>query len=220
MSKLSRSVDACLNKMSAIGGTEKGAYGEKAVFTICEEFYQREGGILYHSYSYKTDPTKEGNIKRGDQGNLFIENLSGSTEIDVLLVTKNRVFPIEVKAYKAKEIVLTDDGISGCFKTDKSPVHQNEMHMRHLYPTIFRGLPDGETRYVVPVVVFVDKCKVIDKRSKEQKDYIKVITLNMLKKFIQDNNAPLEYAIDLRLMDKLLKEICISSEKYLPYRAV
>ena len=220
MSKLSKSVDACLSKMSAIGGTEKGAFGEKAVFTICEEFYQREGGILYHSYSYKTDPTKEGNIKRGEQGNLFIENLSGSTEIDVLLVTKNKVFPIEVKAYKAKEIVLADDGISGCFKTDKSPVHQNEMHMRHLYPTIFRGLPDGETRYVVPVVVFVDKCKVVDKRSKQQKDYIKVITLNMLKKFIHDNNAPLEYTIDLRLMDKLLKEICISSEKYLPYREV
>lgn len=206
--------------MVEVGGTAKGSFGEQAVFRICEEIYQLNGGILYHSYTYKTDPDKKGNIKRNDRGVLFVENLSSTTEIDVLLVTKNKVFPIEVKAYKAKEIVLTDDGISGCYKTDKSPIHQNEMHCRHLYPAIFRALPDGDTRYIEPIVVFVDKCKIIDKRSDEQKRYIKVAILDTLRKTIEEKDKHLEYTIDLNIMAKCLNEACTSYERLLPYRSV
>lgn len=218
MSSLNSSVNECLKNMHSKQSTEKGAFGEEAVFKICEQFYMSNGGILYHSYSYKTDETKAGNIKKNENGQLYVENLSGTTEIDVLLVTPYRVFPIEVKAYRAKEIVLTDDGISGCFKTDKSPVHQNEMHCRHLYPTLFRALPQGNTDFVVPIVCFVDKCKVVDKRSPEQKSYIYVTVLSTLRKFIQKMNTPNGCVLDLNLIQKLLTEIEVSSEKHLPVR--
>ena len=218
MSSLDSSVNKCLKDMHNKSKTEKGSYGEEAVFKICEQFYQTEGGILYHSYTYKPDETKEGNIKKAEDGHLFVEALSSKTEIDILYCTKYRIYPIEVKAYRAKEIVLTDDGISGCYKTDKSPVHQNEMHCRHLYPTIFRGLPNGSTGYVIPVVCFVDKCKLIDRRSIEQKNYIYVTILSTLKQFIRKTNVPGDYLIDLQLMQKLLSEIEISHEKHLPLR--
>ena len=217
MSSLSNSVNKCLRDMRKQTSTGKGSYGEEAVFRICEQFYQTEGGILYHSFSYKTDPDKEGNIKN-ENGRLYVENLGSSTEIDVLYVSPYRVYPIEVKAYKAKEIILTDDGITGCFMTDKSPVHQNEMHMRHLYSVEFRGLPGGETKYNIPIVCFVDKCKVIDRRSPEQKNYIYVTVLSNLKSFIKKTNVPGDFKIDLELMQKLLTDIEISSEKHLPLR--
>ena len=188
--KLKSSVDKLLQQMGEVGGTNKGNFGEKAVFKICEEKYQAQGGILYHSYSYKTNPMLEGNIKRNEQGGLFIEKVGSTTEIDVLFITKNKVFPIEVKAYKAKRIVLTDEAISGCFKIDKSPVHQNEMHCRHLYPYIFKALPEGETQYIEPIVVFVDNCTVED------------------------------YFIDLKIMEKCLIETSIKFEKHLKARII
>lgn len=220
MTKLKSTVDKLLQQMGEVGGTGKGNFGEQAVFKICEERYQAYGGILYHSYSYKTDPACEGNIKRSEQGNLFIENLGKTTEIDVLLVTKNKVFPIEVKAYKAKKIILTDDAIIGCFRTDKSPVHQNEMHCRHLYSAIFKVLPEGETRYIEPIVVFVDNCTIEDNRSEYQKQYIKVTVLNHLKKLLNDLDKPLDYFIDLKMMEKCLLEIGIKFEKHLKTRII
>ena len=218
MSALGNSINKCLKDMHSKSSVEKGSFGEEAVFKICEQFYQTEGGILYHSYTYKPDETKQGNIKKSPEGNLYIENLGSKTEIDILYCTRYRIYPIEVKAYRAKEIILTDDGISGCYKTDKSPVHQNEMHCRHLYSTLFRGVPGGETKYIIPVVCFVDKCKVIDKRSPEQKNYIYLTVLSNLKQFIQKTNTPCEYLIDLPLVERLLKEIEISHEKLLPLR--
>ena len=220
MSSLNASVNECLKNMHSRRSTEKGSFGEEAVFKICEQFYQTQGGILYHSYTYKTDETKQGNIKRSESGNLFVENVGGYTEIDILLITPYKVFPIEVKAYRAKEIILTDDAIAGCYKTDKSPVHQNEMHCRHLYSTLFRGLPEGNTDFVVPIVCFVDKCKVIDRRSQEQKDYIYVTVLSTLKKFIKQMNYPDGCILDLNLIQRLLMEIEVSNEKHLPVRIV
>lgn len=92
---------------------KKGTKGEEAVFALCEKLYQRHGGILYHSYAYKVDKNLPGNIKKDDSGTLFVENLGDFTEIDVLYVSPYKVFPIEVKSYSSKEIILTDDGISG-----------------------------------------------------------------------------------------------------------
>lgn len=215
---LNRSVNSILKQMSETGGTGKGVYGEEAVFTICEKIYQIEGGILYHSYEYAVDKTKEGNIKRHSNGTLYLENLGSTTEIDILLVTPYRIFPIEVKAYKAKEIILTDGAIDGCYKVDKSPVHQNEMHCRHLYPAIFTAVPNGETKYIVPVVVFVDKCKLSDQRSDWQKDYVHVTNLNNFESTIKSLDKPAENRLDLNAVANVLKERCTSSKKCLPLR--
>lgn len=218
MSKLDGSINSLLGKMHTSSQTGKGTYGEQAVFKICEQFYQKEGGILIHSFSYKVDKEQKGNIKRGDNGQLYIENLGDLTEIDVLYVSKFRVFPIEVKAYKAKEIKLDDEGIYGCYKTDKSPIHQNEMHCRHLYPYLFKALPDGNTEYIVPMVCMVDKCTIIDDRSDWQKDYIKLCVLNNLEDTIRRYNTPLDYRLNLQDINRTLNEIMIKNEKYLPPR--
>lgn len=218
MGNLNSSVNNLLGKMRNAGSTGKGTFGEQAVVKVCEEFYLRDGGILVHSYSYKTDKEQAGNIKKGQNGQLYLENLGDYTEIDVLYVSKFRIFPIEVKAYKSNEIKLDDFGIYGCYKTDKSPVHQNEMHCRHLYPHIFRALPDGNTDYIVPIVCMVDKATIIDERSDWQKEYIKLCILNTLEQTIRENNTPLDYQLNLTLMDNILKEAMINSEKYLPPR--
>lgn len=208
-----------MQDMRQVGGTEKGVFGEKAALRVCEEIYQQCGGILYHSYTYKSSPGLPGNIKRGPDG-FYLMPVGSVTEIDVLLVTPFKVFPLEIKAYKANRIVLTDERISGCAVTEKSPIHQNEMHCRHLYPDLVRALPEGSTKYIEPVVVFVDKCTLEDNRSSWQKAYIKAATLNTLRSCLVTLNRPLEYRIDLGVMAKCLEESCVSCEKYFKLRYV
>lgn len=218
MASFDKSINQCLDQMYKVGGTGKGTYGEQAVLRICESFYQRNGGILYHSYTYKTDSTKAGNIKMNQFGELVLEVLGPITEIDVLYVTQNRVFPIEVKAYKANEITLDDRGIYGCYKVDKSPIHQNEMHARHLYHSIFRALPDGDSSYIIPICVFVDRCKIIDNRSGWQRKYIIKATLDTLPKVLEALDVPGEKLIDLSVMNNVLNETCTKYERRLPLR--
>lgn len=217
MAGLNSSVNDLLRQVQTHSSVDKGSYGEKAIFAICEEMYQQEGGILIHSYSYKVDPRLPGNIK--NKGGLYIENLGTSTEIDVLYVSKYRIFPIEVKTYKAKQITLTDAGISGCAVTDKSPIHQNEMHARHLYSHIFRALDSGNTQFIVPIVCFVDRVdKVIDNRSDWQKDYIKLSVLNTIGDLLHKCNTPIGYQLNLTLVERILREAMVSSEKFLGAR--
>lgn len=206
-------VDKILQQMHSEKGVDKGSFGEKAVLRICEEFYQKYGGILIHSYSYAVDRELPGNIKRHDDGTFYLENLGSTTEIDVLLITPYRIYPIEVKAYAAKKILLYDDRIEGCRITEKSPVHQNEMHCRHLYSHLFKSIPNGDIRYIVPCVCFVDKCELVDNRSDWQRSYIPAFTLNYLNEFIQKTNTPLEYRLDLKSVDNSLKEAESSVEK-------
>jgi hypothetical protein len=215
---LDSDVNALLKQMHSQDPIAKGTTGELAVTKICENIYQNQGGILYHSYEYKVDKELAGNIKK-KEGKLFIENLGSVTEIDVLLVTPFRIFPIEVKSYKANKITLRDDGIYGCAITDKSPVHQNEMHCRHLYSHIFKSMPDGATDYIVPIVCMVDKAEVIDERSDWQKKYIKVCILNTLEDTIIRNNNPGEYRLNLRAIDQSLKDVATNWDKYYPVRA-
>ena len=214
---LDSDVNALLKTMHSEAPIEKGSTGELAVTRICEEIYQAYGGILYHSYEYKTDPNLAGNIKK-DGGKFYIENTGPVTEIDVLLVTPFRIFPIEVKAYKAKKITLTDAEITGCSITNKSPVHQNEMHCRHLYSHIFKSLPNGSTDYIVPIVCFVDETVVSDKRKDWQKEYIKVCILNTLKSTITKFNTPGSYRLDLTAIDQSLKDCATNWDKYYPVR--
>lgn len=218
MASVDQAINKCLQKMHDVGGTEKGTYGEQAVFKICELIYQKQGGILYHSYSYKTSPKKCGNIKVGPQGNLMEETLGPLTEIDVLLVTPNKIFAIEVKAYKSKGITLYDDHIEGCFKTDKSPIHQNEMHCQHLYEAVFKSIPDGDSSYIIPICVFVDKCKIADKRSAWQRSYIYKATLDTLPEMLEQLDVPSERLLDLPAINRSLIDACIKYEKRLPLR--
>lgn len=218
MGNLTSQVNGILSVMHTKQNVSKGVYGERAAFCICEEFYKNCGGILIHSYSYETDPMLQGNVKRGDNGKHFIANLGSYTEIDILYVSKYKVFPIEIKAYACREIRFDDEGIYGCRKTDKSPIHQNEMHCRHLYSHIFRAVPEGSTDYIVPIVCMVDATNIVDERTDWQKLYIKLCTLNQLHALIEEHNVPGQYLIDLQLMNQILKDVMVKHEKYLPPR--
>ena len=192
--------------------TEKGDIAENMVYRICEEFYKKQGGILMHSYSHKVDKNLKGNIKRkGDV--LYIENLGSFTEIDVLLVTPYRIFPIEVKAYSSKKIVLTDKMIQGVFADEKSPVHQNEMHCRHLYSWLYKCIPEGKTEYIKPLVVFADRCVLDDQRSDWQKEYIPVCLLNDLEATILRLNKPGKYRLDLTAVNQALRDCAMGEVK-------
>lgn len=212
------SIDSILKRMHSQDTTDKGTTGEQAVFTICEKFYNEYGGILIHSYAYKTVDGFAGNIKT-QYGGFYVENIGGYTEIDILLCTPFKIFPIEVKAYKAKKIILTDDRIAGCNVTNKSPIHQNEMHMRHLYPQIFTNIPGGKCYdYVVPIVVFVDRCTVEDNRSQEIQDYIPIAILNTLNATITKYNKPVNNTIiDLKGLEQSLRSAMVSNSVFLPY---
>jgi hypothetical protein len=216
---LSKTVNNILNKMhSQKVASDKGSYGEEAVFSICEDLYQRRGGILIHSYSYKTERELAGNIKR-EGSSLYVENTGSFTEIDILLITPYKIYPIEVKAYKAKQITLTNDKIVGCSADSKSPVHQNEMHMRHLYPKIFTSLPDGQCyEYIVPIVVFADETLVVDSRSADQREYMKVTILNQFRQLLEAYDKPHNNTLlDVKSLEIKLRSAMTSYEKFLPY---
>lgn len=208
-----KTVNAYMSKMHQIGGTGKGVYGELAALAVCESMYQKYGGLLYHSYTYKTDASLPGNIKVGGPGGFYIENLGSYTEIDILLVTPYRVFPIEVKAYAAHTIRLANERISGCNQTGKSPIHQNEMHCRHLYSSIYEALPDGKTSYVIPIVVFVDKCTLRDERTSDNKKYVYATVISRLPGLLERLNTPGKYRLDLEMMERRLKAAMVSCEK-------
>lgn len=226
MSKLVDDVSSILSELDKARGDNKlkGSLGEKAIFRICEEVYQQQGGILYHSFTYKVDKTKEGNVKKGEDGKCYIENLGSTTEIDVLLVTPLKIIPIEVKTYNTMGngnggiMTLTDGGISGTYATDKTPIHQNEMHCRHLYSWIFKSIPGGASKYIAPVVVFVDSCKIKDDRTAWQKEYIPIANLDSFYSVLKELNKPCEYRLDLRAVDKSLTECCVGYEKKMPLR--
>lgn len=198
--------------------TEKGVYGEQAVFSICEDLYQRRGGILIHSYCYKVEEGLAGNIKR-DGSSFYVENLGSSTEIDILLVTRYKIYLLEVKAYKSKKITLTNERIEGCAADSKSPVHQNEMHARHLYPKIFASLPDGQCyEYIVPIVVFTDETKIVDSRTPDQRNYMYVTILNQLRQLLEEHDKPHNgIVLDVPAIELKLRSAMRSYEKFLPY---
>jgi hypothetical protein len=64
----------------------------------------------------------------------------------------------------------------------------------------------------------VDKCTIVDERSDWQKEYIKLCVLNNLEDTIRRYNTPLDYKLNLQLMDNILREALIKQEKYLPPR--
>lgn len=206
---------------------DKGDLGEDAVLDICLAIKRQIGGFVIQSYAYPYASNREG---KNYTGNIKLENgqfveytdIKGLTdEIDVLLVTPYRIFPIEVKSYKAKIRVYdhwmdrdnNGSGTRGMAKVDKSPIAQAEKHARHLYHQIHMCLPDGKPDYIVPMVCFVDRCVVDDDRSDAMQAYLPVTILNTLRPTIVQYNAPLRYALDLEAIKRRLNEIKTTTRK-------
>ncbi len=201
---------------------QKGNLGEEAVLSICYERKQKAGnGLLYQSfmYPYQTNASGvcyTGNIKLED--NKFVEYTRDTLndEIDILYITAYRIFPIEVKSYNARRLDVYDHWFNrGSTPVDKSPIMQAEKHARHLYHAIYDVLPDGSPDYIVPIVCFVDKCRVNDDRSEHFRDYIPVCTLNRLLSTINNYNKPLDYNLDLGEIERKLNEVKVSIKRVL-----
>ena len=224
-------VDRDLANMRAAGKIMdikmKGNLGEEAVFKLCLTIKRQYGGILIQSFEYPYASNKQnknytGNIKY--EGGKFVEYTDKKglkDEIDILLITPYRIFPIEVKSYHAKIKIYdhwmdrtnSGHGASGMQKVDKSPIAQAEKHARHLYHQIYEVLPDGIPNYIVPIVCFVDRCTVDDSRSDKMQGYLPVTILNTLRSTLYDYNQPLKYLLDLEAITRRLNAIKTSTKK-------
>ena len=226
------SIDATLARMREAGklrnAKDKGDLGEDAVLDICLAIKRQVGGIVVQSFAYPYASNREGknytgNIKwENDQFVEYTDQKGLTDEIDILLITPYRIFPIEVKSYKANIKVYDHwmdrdnngpDKPKGMIKVDKSPIAQAEKHARHLYHQLYMALPDGKADYILPIVCFVDRCTVDDDRSAAMQNYLPVTILNTLRPTIAQYNAPLRYALDLDAIKRRLNEIKSATRK-------
>lgn len=201
---------------------EKGNLGEEAVLSICYERKKKVGkGLLYQSFMYPYQTNSSGVCYTGNvklENNQFVEYTRDTLndEIDVLYVTPYRIFPIEVKSYKARTLAVYEHWFNrGSTPVDKSPIMQAEKHARHLYHAIYDVLPDGSPSYIVPMVCFVDKCRVLDDRSQHFRDYVPVCILNNLLSTINKYNKPLDYNLDFSEIERKLNEVKVSIQRVL-----
>lgn len=219
-------INDVLSKMRKAGKVQdmkgKGTYGEDAVVTICYDRKQRVGnGLLYQSFMYPYQSNRQGvvytgNIKYENQDFVEYTDKSINDEIDVLYVTSYRIFVIEVKSYGARKLEVYDHWFNyNGTAVEKSPIVQAEKHARHLYHAIHDVIPDGNPVYIVPIVCFVDKCKLLDDREEYFRNYIPVTVLNTLLSTINRNNTPLEYNLDLNQIERKLNEIKVSIQRTL-----
>ncbi len=225
---MSNDINAILAKMRKAGKMEdnksKGNLGEDAVLALCLERKNHVGnGLLYQSFSYPYQTDKNGvcytgNIVRDQTTGEFTEFTRDTLydEIDVLYITPYRVFPIEVKSYGKARLDVSDLWFArnGQFVT-KSPIAQAEKHARHLYHAIYEVLPDGDPKYVKPIVCFVDNCRLRQERTQYFTDYVPVCILNNFLATIQKYNTPLEYNLDLSAIERKLNNVKVSVRKKL-----
>lgn len=220
------SINDVLKNMRSAGKVqdmkEKGDLGEEAVLAICNERKQKTGnGLLYQSYMYPYQTNRSGvcytgNIKYENEQFVEYTNDSINDEIDVLYITPYRIFVIEVKSYKARSLDVYEHWFNrNSTPVDKSPIAQAEKHARHLYHAIYDVLPDGNPKYIVPMVCFVDKCRVRDDRSEHFRDYVPVCILNNLLKTLNKYNTPLEYNLDLTHLERKLQTTKVSIKRVL-----
>lgn len=219
-------INDVLKNMRAAGKVqdmkEKGDLGEEAVLSICYDRKQKTGnGLLYQSFMYPYQTSRSGicytgNIKYENQDFVEYTNDSLNDEIDVLYATPYRIFVIEVKSYKARSLDVYEHWFNrGSTPVEKSPIMQAEKHARHLYHAVYDVLPDGNPKYIQPMVCFVDKCRVRDDRSKHFVDYVPVCILNNLLSTINKYNTPLEYNIALDQVERKLNEVKVSIKRSL-----
>lgn len=211
------SVKSFIDEMRSSQGVDKGVWGERAALRLLLDVYRERGGILIHSYEYQTDPTKNGNIKQ-ENGKHYLEKLGPLTEIDILYVSQYRVYPIEIKSYNADTITLDTNGIYGCHTTNKSPIHQNEMHCNHLYSAIAESI-NGNPMYIVPIVCFMtwhNKPIIQDNRPEEERRYILTANINTLMDTIMRCDTPLDCRLNLDMVDRQLRAVMNSADSYYP----
>ena len=156
---------------------ERGELGENVIYKKFS-YLISNGGFILHSYTYPMTQDLPGNIKKVNDKPQVCPPAE-NTEIDILIVTKNYVYPVEVKTYKGL-IKIGQYGISrpNGYVDDKSPIHQNEMHARHLYDQIYFFLPKGNHKYIKPLVIFTDKCNIEDRRPDKEINYIPAFIIN------------------------------------------
>ena len=203
---------------------QKGDLGEDAVLDLCLALKRAGDGILIQSFEYPYASRPDGrnytgNIKwEGAQYVEYTDRQGLKDEIDILLVTPVRIFPIEVKSYHANIHIYDHwmdrtNGGKSLSPVDKSPLAQAEKHARHLYHSIYDVLPDGQSAYIVPIVCFVDRCSIDDDRETRNQTYLPVCVLNNLRQTIFTYNTPLRYGLDLNAIRRKLKEIKTSTRK-------
>lgn len=196
----------------------KGAAGEAAALDVVHGYRTKHGGILKSGYMYPYASNRQnqiylGNIFWDEEKQRFYDvTRQLNDEIDILYISHYRVFAIEIKAYHDDTIVITNEWMERQGrKVDKSPLAQAEKHARHLYHQLYDVLPFGDPRYICPLVCFVDRSTIDDRRSAEMRYYLPAIPLNWLKQTLLDYDRPVDgtnvYTLDLEMIEKKLKSI-------------
>lgn len=195
---------------------EKGAQGEAAVMDIMHSYRAHRGGLLYQGFMYPYATDRSGKLYLGnifwdaEKGKYYDITKQVNDEIDVLYISNYRIFAIEVKSYHMKKVVLKDDWmVRDGSPVDKSPPCQAEKHARHLYHQLFDVIPNGDPKYIVPVVCFVDRVEkeFDDQRSPDFFAYMPVVPINQLQQAIIDSDTQREYTLDLAAIERKLKSI-------------
>jgi len=190
-------------------GAGKGDLGEAAVLQILKLHKNRIGRrcVILQSYSYPYAPNIEGNIKLGTDGNFIHEPGKDGTddEIDLIMLTDNRIFLIEVKAYSGKIMVNDIWTYHANHWDEKSAICQAEKHGRHFYHSFYDVIPEGEQGYIKLITVFTGLCDIEDKRTMNR-DYIPIAVANDINKTIHTHDKPGKFCIDIDAVVKRLME--------------
>lgn len=192
---------------------KKGDAGEEISLALAQQYTKdRDDCTILHSYKYPyyIDPSGEvlsGNIKYENGEYHTIQRAGFEDEVDLIIITAYRIFAIEVKARSGKWHIFDHWSKQGGKMVDKAPVAQAEKHARHLYATVHEYLPDGDPKYIIPVVVYVDKSEIKDTRSKEFKNYVHVCNANTFIKKLKMLENPLKYNIDSKELIEHMLEV-------------
>lgn len=211
-------VNTRLAEMRAAGKVRniksKGSAGEAAAFDVVHEYRTKRGGILKQGFMYPYASDRQNNVYLGnifwdaEKQAFYDVTRHLNDEIDILYISHYRIFPIEVKAYHDHTIVVTNQWMERQgTKVDKSPYAQAEKHARHLYHQLYDVIPNGDPKYIRPLVCFVDRSTIDDRRSAEMRYYLPTVVLNELTQTLLDLDVRLEYTLDLGMIEKKLKSI-------------
>lgn len=191
----------------------KGEAGENILLALAQQYIKnRDDCTIIHSYKYpyyvdETGKVLTGNIKYENGEYKSLEKAGYFDEIDLVLITAYRIFAIECKARVGKWEIFDHWAKQNSKMVDKSPICQAEKHARHLYGSIHEVLPFGSKDYIIPITVYVDKCKIIDTRSKKFKKYVHVCNANTFINKIRALENPLKYNLDTKEIINYMMEI-------------
>lgn len=209
-----KKINLLLQKLAKLNDENKGSLGEEIVFEVVKRYQKKRGNlILLRSVSYPYIPHVAGNIKLIDSEYKHFSDSNTEDEVDIIVISSYRIFLIEVKAYRY-QVTFTDEWTY----RPKGPIEksipiQAEKHARHFYYNFFHTLPDGNSNYIIPMIVLADKSTIIDNRNSNMKQYIPITNLNNLNKTISDRDTPLEYELNTPEILKAIKEKSLSINK-------